>query len=88
MWIIIKHKKKELNFLKNDISNKLGKDVKFYTPMLRLKFFNRKKIMDYKKPLLGDYIFCFHPTYKTRSYSNSILSDIQNSNYINEKLNI
>ena len=72
MWIIIKHKKKELNFLKNDISNKLGKDVKFYTPMLRLKFFNRKKIMNYKRPLLGDYIFCFHPNFEKINFQNII----------------
>ena len=37
MWIVIKYKKKEINFLKNEIKNKIGNDVKFYNPTLCLQ---------------------------------------------------
>tara|TARA_Y100001970_G_scaffold273943_1_gene372925 strand:- start:8 stop:508 length:501 start_codon:yes stop_codon:yes gene_type:complete len=73
MWIIIKHKKKELNSLKRDISNKIGRDVKFYTPMLNLNFFDKKKIVNLNKPLLGDYIFCHHSNFKKINFQNLII---------------
>ena len=37
MWIIIKFDKKNLNLLKQDLGNKLGKDIKFYIPKILIK---------------------------------------------------
>ena len=43
MWTIIKFHTKNLSILKNDILNKLGKDVKFYIPKIQLQKFKKTK---------------------------------------------
>ena len=41
MWTILKFDKKRLNFLKNDLSKKLGKETIFYQPKFKLKGLKR-----------------------------------------------
>ena len=43
MWVIIKFDKKNLANLKREFFNKLGTDVKFYLPKLKLTKFLKKK---------------------------------------------
>ena len=63
MWAVLKKKKKNLELLKKDLCDKLGNDVKFYTPKLRLKKFLKKKIYTRESFLLGDYLLCFHSSF-------------------------
>ena len=60
MWIIIKFDKKNLNLLKQDLGNKLGKDIKFYIPKILIKKFYKNKLLNKEFHLLGDYMFCYH----------------------------
>lgn len=73
MWIIIKFKKKEKQFLKNEIIKKIGQDTKFYSPTLNLKHFQKNKIKNIYKPMLGDYLFCYHKKFKEIKFLNFIM---------------
>ena len=73
MWIVIKYKKKEINFLKNEIKNKIGNDVKFYNPTLCLQLLKKNKVKNFFKPLLGNYFFCYHEKFKENKFLNLIL---------------
>ena len=73
MWIVIKYKKKELNFLKNEIKKKIGNDVKFYNPTLCLQQIRKNKVKSVFKPLLGDYFFCYHDKFKDIKFQNIII---------------
>tara|TARA_Y100000591_G_C21750053_1_gene654236 strand:- start:626 stop:1120 length:495 start_codon:yes stop_codon:yes gene_type:complete len=64
MWTILKFDKKRLNFLKSDLSKKLGKETIFYQPKLKLKRFKKNKLKNYEFDILGDYIFCFHKNFE------------------------
>ncbi len=64
MWTIIKFDKKNLDLLKKDLRNKLNSDIIFYTPQLLIEKFKNNKIRKKKYNLLGDYIFCFHKSFK------------------------
>lgn len=72
MWTILKFKKKNLLSLKKEISNKLGKDVLFYSPKIQIKKLNNNTTVVNEKLLLGDYLFCFHKNFSKRSTINSL----------------
>ena len=72
MWTILKFNKKNLLSLKKDISNKLGKDVLFYSPKIQIKKLNSKTTVINEKLLLGDYLFCFHKNFSEKSIINSL----------------
>ena len=42
MWTVLKIDNKNLSILKNDFTKKLGEDVKFYIPKIKLKKFISK----------------------------------------------
>ena len=72
MWTVLKIDKKKLSLLKNDFTNKLGKDVKFYIPKLQLKKFLKQKIYIREISLLGDYLLCFHKDFSKRPVLTSL----------------
>ena len=72
MWTVAKINKKNFSLLKHDFNNKLGCDVKFYIPKLRLKKFLKNTIQFTEFSLLGDYILCFHKDFSKRSVLNSL----------------
>tara|TARA_B100000965_G_scaffold390175_1_gene396717 strand:+ start:450 stop:947 length:498 start_codon:yes stop_codon:yes gene_type:complete len=72
MWTVLKIDKKNLSLLKNEFTKKLGKDVKFYIPKLKLKKFLKKKIHIKEINLLGDYLLCFHKDFSNRSALTSL----------------
>ena len=41
MWIVIKYKRKEQNHLMKELKEKVGKDIKIYSPQINLKFFSK-----------------------------------------------
>ena len=67
MWAVLKIDKKNLSLLKNDFFKRLGKDVKFFMPKLKLKKFVKKKIYFKESFLLGDYMLCFHKDFSKTS---------------------
>ena len=72
MWTIAKIDKKKFPFLKKDFYKKLGNDVKFYSPKIKLKKIQNKKIQIKENCLLGDYLLCFHKDFSKRSVLTSM----------------
>ena len=64
MWIVLKCKKKEQNFLVKELIEKISNNIKIYIPKIQLRYFSKKKITSQSKPLLGDYLFCYHEKFK------------------------
>ena len=72
MWAVLKIDKKNISHLKSDFLKKLGKDVKFYIPKIKLKKFLKKKIYFKESFLLGDYLLCFHKDFSKISVLTSL----------------
>ena len=72
MWTIIKIDKRKIDFLKKEFKEKLGNDVKFYMPKLRLKKFFKKKFFFKESLMLGDYLLCFHKDFSKKSVITSL----------------
>ena len=72
MWTVLKIDNKNLSILKNDFTKKLGEDVKFYIPKIKLKKFIKKKIHIKEINLLGDYLLCFHKNFSKESVLTSL----------------
>ncbi len=60
MWAIIKIEKGKLATIKKEFFSKLGNDVKFYIPKMKLNKFCKTKVLTKESYLLGDYLLCFH----------------------------
>lgn len=73
MWAIIKIDRKRFLTLKKEFFEKIGSDVKFYNPKLKLKKYIKTKIYVKEKHLLGDYLFCFHKNFE----KNNILTSLK-----------
>ena len=78
MWLIIKSEKKQIDFLKNGLGKRIGKDIKFYTPKIQIKTLKKKKIYAREINLLGEYFFCFHKDFK----DNNLLNSYKNINLL------
>jgi len=72
VWTIIKFDKKRFNFLKEDFSNKFGKDYKIYIPKLMCQKYKNNKIIKKEINLLGDYMFCFHSSFENTKIINTL----------------
>ena len=60
MWVVLKYKNNELNFLKENLKKKFGQQLKIYQPKIKLQRLIKNKIKFLEKNLLEDYIFCYH----------------------------
>ena len=67
MWTVLKVDKKRLSSLKDDFFKKLGNEVKFYSPKLKLKKYSKSKFYLIDDYLLGDYLLCFHKEFSKSS---------------------
>ena len=75
MWVVLKYKKKEFNFLKNDFTQKLGELPIIFRPKIRYQKLIRNKMKFFEKDILDDYLICFH-----KKFSNAkILEILKNS---------
>ncbi len=72
MWTIVKVDKRKIDFLMKEFKEKLGNDVKFYMPKLRLKKFFKKKFFFRESLMLGDYLLCFHKDFSKKSVLSSL----------------
>ncbi len=72
MWAVLKFNDKNLSLLREDLSNKLGKDFKIYIPKLRIQRYKNNKLITKEINLLGDYLFCFHKNLEDHKILNSL----------------
>ena len=75
MWIIIKFKQNQFHTLKQEFKKKLEIEPNFFFPKLKLQKIKKNKLISYVSPLLGDYIFCFHPKFSNENI-------LRNVNYL------
>ena len=72
MWTIIKFDKKNLESLKKDLKEKLGKDFTIYSPKLSIKKYKNNKLINKEFYLLGNYLFCFHKNFEDKKTINKL----------------
>ena len=60
MWTVIKFEKKQINFLRQDLTKKLGSNYKIYIPKIKIQKYIKNKLISKEVSVLGDYMFCFH----------------------------
>jgi len=73
MWVIAKYKSFELEILKKNMSKIVGREIKFYSPKIRIKKLNNKnKSIEIKKNILEDYIFFFDNSFKDEKFIKSL----------------
>ena len=72
MWAIIKIDKKNLSYLKYSFKNKLGDDLKIYSPKFLIQKFHKNKLKTKEIELLGEYIFCFHKKFENPTIISSL----------------
>ena len=73
MWTVIKFNKDQLNFLKSELKNKFGEDLKFYCPKIIIEKFKNNKLVKKECNLLGDYLFCFNDVFKKKKLQISLI---------------
>ena len=57
MWIVLKGKNKEIDFLQNNLIKKMGKDIMFYIPRYKTEIFKKNKVVTSTQLLMKNYIF-------------------------------
>ena len=67
MWAVLKINKYNLAILKKELYDKLGCEVKYYTPKLKLKKFFKSRVSIKEHFLLDDYLLCFHKDFSKKS---------------------
>jgi len=72
MWTVLKFNKKNIENLKNQLIQKVGKDCVFYLPKTRLSYFKNNQLNNKEISLTGDYIFCYHPSFIKTNFLNSL----------------
>ena len=72
MWVILKSNKNKIQILLSEIKKNYGKEVNFYIPKIKIdKIKNFKKLTN-EQNLLGDYILCYHPSFKDKKLLNTL----------------
>ena len=71
MWIIAKIKLRNLNIFKKNLSEKIGKDLKFYIPKIEYHKYYGSKVKKFEKHILENYIFCYHDKFKENQFLNA-----------------
>jgi len=69
MWTVAKIKIKNINTFKKDLKTKLGNDIKFYHPKIVCHKHFGVKVKKFEKFILGNYIFCYHESFKKFNYT-------------------
>ena len=72
MWIIINFKTNQFDTLKQEFQKKLKIKPNFFFPKLRFQKIKKNRLVSYTKPLLGNYIFCFHPKFNDENMLGNI----------------
>ena len=74
MWVVLKYKKNEINFLKQGFKKNLGELPIIFQPKIKYQKLIRNKLHFCENEILGDYLICYHKKFK----NNKILSHLNN----------
>jgi hypothetical protein len=72
MWVVAKININNLNIFKKNITEKIGKDIKFYQPKFEYHKYFGNKVKKYEKYILDNYIFCYHEKFNKSYFINGI----------------
>ena len=72
MWAVLKIDRKYIHQLKSEFLEKLGNEVKFYIPKLKIKKFRKQKVLFKENLMLGDYLLCYHKNFSNKSIFSSL----------------
>ena len=64
MWLVLKYKKNELNYLKHDLKKKLGNLPTVFIPKVKYQKLIKNKIHFVEREILDDYLICYHEEFK------------------------
>ena len=69
MWIVVKYKKNQLDFLKGNLLKFFDHDIEFFYPKIKIK---NNKIKYSEKNILGDYLIIFSKKIKNKFFLNNL----------------
>ena len=72
MWIVAKVRSKELSTFKNNLLEKLGKDIKYYHPKVEYYKYFKDKVKRIELPILENYIFCYHSQFEKTNFLSAL----------------
>lgn len=72
MWTVLKFHKSKLSLFKEDLIENLGKDFQLYIPKIRIQRYKKNKLINIDVNLLGDYLFCYHESFKNKKTISSM----------------
>ena len=72
MWIILRYKKNNFQFLINDLKKKFKNDLEIYNPKFKTNLIVKNKFVTSEVTLLGDYFFCHHKEFNNLNIINSL----------------
>ena len=70
MWIVAKHKPKELKILKESFFKILGEMPEFYNPKIKYERYIKNKLKVLEKNILDNYVICKHDKFNDRDLIN------------------
>ena len=72
MWIILRYKKNNFQFLINVLKEKFQNDLEIYNPKFKTNLRVKNKLITNELTLLGDYFFCYHKEFNNPNIINSL----------------
>ena len=85
MWIVLKYKKQEFNFLKKDFRKTLGDLPLIFKPKIKYEKFIRNKLHLLEKDILGDYLICYHKKFQDANML-AILKNLRKNRKISKNI--
>ena len=72
MWMVLKYKKKEFNFLKRGFTKVLGDLPLIFQPKIKYQKIIKNKLHFLENDILDDYIICYHKKFGNSETINSL----------------
>lgn len=67
MWVIVKYKKNEFNFLKEGLVKALGDLPLIFRPKIKYQKLIKNKLQNLENDILDDYLICYHKKFQKSS---------------------
>ena len=81
MWIVLKYRKSEFSFLRQDFRKILGDLPLIFRPKLKYQKFIKNKLYFLEKDILDDYLICYHEQFKNNKIV-AILKNLRGLKYL------
>ena len=81
MWIVLKYRKSEFSFLRQDFRKILGDLPLIFRPKLKYQKFIKNRLHFLEKDILDDYLICYHEKFKNNKIM-TILKNLRGLKYL------